>query len=188
MAKTRAQKQDLMNQYKELVDRGNFVVLKVNRLPANALVVFRKELAELNASFKIMKNKVFKKSVENHEKLATVDYTDQLAILDGGDDLVSALKKLDVLIEQSKADHALAGMPEDELKQYKPFEFYIGYMQDSLLDASEVAKLKDLPSRQTLLGMLVGTIAAPVTGLMNVMNGNTRNLIYALNDLKEKKQ
>ena len=37
-------------------------------------------------------------------------------------------------------------------------------------------------------GEVLGQLMAPVSGLVNVLNGPIRNLIYALEDLRKKKE
>ncbi len=187
MPKTRSQKQVLMDLYKEMIDNGNFVLIKVNRIPAQALNEYRRAAKEQGIKLHILKNNIFAKAVQNHDQLKDVAYAGQLAIVSAQDDIVTALKELDKLQELSADIHALAGMDEDEVKEYKAYEFYIGYVDGALLDTAEVLRLKSLPSKETLLGQLVGTLAAPLTGFMSVLNGNTRNLIYALKDLEAKK-
>ncbi|HEX6462641.1 MAG TPA: 50S ribosomal protein L10 [Candidatus Saccharimonadales bacterium] len=49
------------------------------------------------------------------------------------------------------------------------------------LDTARIKALSDLPSKDQLRGMLVGTIAAPLTGVMGVLNGNLKSVLYALN-------
>ena len=44
-----------------------------------------------------------------------------------------------------------------------------------------------MPPREALLAQVVGTIAAPLSGLVNVLSGNMRNLVNLLNNLKEKR-
>ena len=56
-----------------------------------------------------------------------------------------------------------------------------------LLTAAEVKALAPLPSREQLIGQVVGTIAAPLTGFVGVMSGNVRSIINVLNALQEAK-
>lgn len=62
-----------------------------------------------------------------------------------------------------------------------------GVLEGSYIEASEVKALSALPSKQELLGKLVGTINAPVSGFVNVLAGNIRGLANVLNAIKEQK-
>jgi len=50
-----------------------------------------------------------------------------------------------------------------------------------LMDEARVNQLASLPSKQQLYARLVGTIAAPLSGLVNVLSGNMRGLVNVLN-------
>jgi large subunit ribosomal protein L10 len=51
----------------------------------------------------------------------------------------------------------------------------------------EVLKVAKLPSREILLGKVIGSLQSPLYGFVNVLNGPARKLVYALNAMKEKK-
>jgi large subunit ribosomal protein L10 len=58
---------------------------------------------------------------------------------------------------------------------------------DAMLSEKEVAKLATLPSKQILLGKLVGQLNAPIQGLHYALQWNLNKLVWALNSVKEKK-
>jgi len=62
-----------------------------------------------------------------------------------------------------------------------------GTLEGKYIDAVFVKNLASLPSKQELLGKLVGTINAPVSGFVNVLAGNLRALVSVLNNIKEAK-
>ncbi|RWZ78016.1 MAG: 50S ribosomal protein L10 [Candidatus Chaera renei] len=57
-----------------------------------------------------------------------------------------------------------------------------------MLDATAVKELAELPSKDTLRGILVGTLSAPFKGMACVMNANLQGVIYALNARAEAKK
>ncbi len=59
-----------------------------------------------------------------------------------------------------------------------------GFMEGMMRSESEVIELAKLPSRDELLAKFVGTIQAPVSGFANVLQGNIRNLLYVLSQVK----
>lgn len=63
---------------------------------------------------------------------------------------------------------------------------YGGILEGKFISAAAVKNLASLPSKHQLLGMLVGTINAPVTGFVSALAGNIRNLVSVLNNLKDK--
>jgi large subunit ribosomal protein L10 len=61
-------------------------------------------------------------------------------------------------------------------------------LKGRLLDESEVKAIASLPQKEVLIAQLLGQLMAPISGLVNVLNGSIRNLMYALEDLKKKKE
>ncbi len=55
------------------------------------------------------------------------------------------------------------------------------------MSAKEVNDLAKLPSKEEMLAKLVGTLNAPLTGLVNVLSGNTRGLVTVLKAIADSK-
>ena len=72
-------------------------------------------------------------------------------------------------------------------KEHEELKVVAGVFDRKLVDKAAVMVLSKLPSKQELIAMTVGTIAAPLSGFMNVLQGNTRKLLYALTAIKESK-
>lgn len=62
-----------------------------------------------------------------------------------------------------------------------------GVLGNQILSAAEVKALAKIPSKEQLLGQLVGTLNAPISGFVNVLAGNLRGLVQVLNAVKEQK-
>ena len=61
-------------------------------------------------------------------------------------------------------------------------------MEGEILAADEVKALAKLPSRDELLGKVVGSVQAPLYGLNAVLNGLLRGLVGALSAIEEQKK
>lgn len=66
-----------------------------------------------------------------------------------------------------------------------PLEFKGGYMNGALLTAGEVQTIARLPSRDVLYAQLVGTVAAPVSGLVRTLNALISGLALQLGQIAE---
>jgi large subunit ribosomal protein L10 len=64
---------------------------------------------------------------------------------------------------------------------------YGGILEGKLVDAAVVKSLASLPGKDELLGRLVGSINAPVSGFVNALAANLRNLVGVLNNIREAK-
>ena len=62
-----------------------------------------------------------------------------------------------------------------------------GTLGSQVMSAAEVKALAKIPSKEQLLGQLVGTLNAPISGFVNVLAGNLRGLVQVLNAVKEQK-
>jgi large subunit ribosomal protein L10 len=62
-----------------------------------------------------------------------------------------------------------------------------GVLEGAFLPSAQVIALSKIPSKQQLLGQLVGTLNAPVSGFVNVLAGNIRGLVTVLGAIKDQK-
>lgn len=81
---------------------------------------------------------------------------------------------------------ALRDFAKDRTNKF--FSIKGGVLGDSVLSADQLGALADLPSREVLLGMVVSTIAAPISGLLTVLSGPARGLATCLDQIREKKE
>jgi large subunit ribosomal protein L10 len=63
----------------------------------------------------------------------------------------------------------------------------LGTLDGKLLSREDVNELAQLPSRDVLLAMVVGTIAAPMTQVIGVMRQKVASLLYVLQAAADKK-
>jgi len=62
-----------------------------------------------------------------------------------------------------------------------------GFLNKEALTKDQVEALAKLPSKVELIAKTVGTIKAPLTGFVNVLSGNLRNLVFALKTIEKSK-
>jgi len=88
----------------------------------------------------------------------------------------------------SKQDEvAAARIVNNFAKKNEAVKIFGGVLEGKFIDDAKVKNLASLPSREELLSKLVGSINAPVSGFVNVLAGNLRNLLNVLNNIKEAK-
>ena len=63
-----------------------------------------------------------------------------------------------------------------------------GMLGGTPIDAGQLTRLATLPSRDVLLGKIAGGMAAPLSGMANVLAGNLRALGNVLNAVADKKR
>lgn len=72
-------------------------------------------------------------------------------------------------------------------KENKAFVVKGGVMGSQIITVADIKALASMPSREQLLAMVVGTIAAPLQGLVTVLSAPARGLVTVLSQLAEKK-
>lgn len=72
-------------------------------------------------------------------------------------------------------------------KAHETMSIFGGMLEGTYIDSEKVVALSALPSKEQLLGRLVGTINAPLSGFVNVLAGNIRSLVTVLNGIKDAK-
>ena len=104
----------------------------------------------------------------------------------------------DALDEHLNGTTALAISPSDPVAAAKvlsefakksngSFTIKAGFVDGKVINADEVKALADLPSREVLVAQVLGGLNAPISGFVNVLNGNLRGLVVALNAIAEQK-
>ncbi len=73
-------------------------------------------------------------------------------------------------------------------KKYNKLELKVGVVEGKIIDTNGIKALAELPSREVLIAKVLGGFNAPISGLVNVLNGNIRGLVVALNAIAEQKQ
>ncbi len=80
------------------------------------------------------------------------------------------------------------------LKEYandrtqKAFILKGGLLESQQLDLNQLMALAELPSKEVMRGQVVRTIAAPISGLVNVLAGTMRNFVTCLAQIRDKKE
>lgn len=72
-------------------------------------------------------------------------------------------------------------------KKYDKLELKAGVVEGRIIDVNGIKSLAELPSREVLIARVLGGLNAPISGFVNVLNGNIRGLVVALNAIAEQK-
>lgn len=86
----------------------------------------------------------------------------------------------------SQDEVAAAKIIEKFAKTNQNLKILGGILESKFMSIEQVKALAKLPSKEELLGKLVGTIQAPISGFVNVCAGNIRGLVQVLKGISEK--
>jgi large subunit ribosomal protein L10 len=71
-------------------------------------------------------------------------------------------------------------------KKFPELELKVGVIEGRIVDIEEINKLAELPSKDVLIARVLGGFNTPLTSFVNVLNGNIRGLVIALNAIAQK--
>lgn len=93
-----------------------------------------------------------------------------------------------VTMLQTEGDQvAPAKLLAELIKEHETMQALGGLLDQKWMTANDITALAKLPSKDELIAKAVGSIAAPLSGMVNVLAGNLRNLVYVMNAIKEAK-
>ncbi|MFH1946866.1 MAG: 50S ribosomal protein L10 [Candidatus Magasanikbacteria bacterium] len=172
MAKTKQQKEETIKLLVDSIKNSKSVVFaNFQGLKVKESEELRQKCREQNIGIVASKKTLVKKA------LAEAGFDVDTKSFEGG---VSALFGMEDEV-------APAQIVSNFAKKHNVVSFFGGVLEGNFIDATKVTELSKLPSKQELYARLVGTINAPVSGFVNVLAGNIRNLVSVLNNIKEAK-
>lgn len=167
---TKQQKEQLVKEISERLAKTKAAVFAdYTGLSVAKLTELRRKLSVQSAELKVAKKTLIDISFKQSGIMGvdTKKMTGQVAVAFGYQDEVGAAKILN-----------------DFAKQNKQLKILGGILENKFIDKLSVLSLAKLPSKPELLGKLVGTIAAPMSGMLNVLQGNLRGLVRVLSQIK----
>jgi len=176
MPKNKDQKKEILSNLSEKIKKSKSVVFAgFNALGVkdneNLRAKLRAENSEYYVAKKTLINRAFKDS--KIEGLDTRNFDGKIAAIFSYEDEIAPAK----IIGEFKKD-----------KEKKDKIFFLGgILENKLLSREEVEELSKLPSKHELYAKLVGSLNSPISGFVNVLAGNLRNLVGVLKAISEKK-
>jgi large subunit ribosomal protein L10 len=169
----RSEKTSIIAELRSKVQDSSFLIFADYRgLNVGKTEELKKRLRGVKAQFQVIQNRMFKRvASELSQPGLEKGIAGPSAMIYGKGDVVLAAKVL-----------------KDFIKENSLPEIKIGSLQGALLSAADVQQLAGLPSREILLATLVGTIAAPLTQLVGVLQQKVASVVYVLKAIQEKKE
>jgi large subunit ribosomal protein L10 len=171
MAKTRSEKSELLDKYKEILqNKGGYFLVNSDKTDTSTISDLKMKLKEANANYTVVKNTLFKVALQDTKQpLETQNLDGPTAIIYFDEDPTAPAKLVKGIQKGKEILSAKGGVYEGEF-----------------LSEERVMQLAEIPSREVLLAQLVGTMNAPLTGFINVLTGNVKSLTVVLKGISEK--
>ena len=174
MPKTKEQKRTILKQLSDKIGKAKSIIFtRYSGLTVKDNEDLRVKLRKEDNEYYVAKKTLFSLALKDKaiSGLDVKKFEGQVAAIFGYGDEVSTAK----IVDQFKKN-----------KEGK-IEFIGGILENKYINAAEVASLAKLPSKQELYAKIVGSINAPVSGFVNALAGNIRNLVQVLKAIEEKK-
>ena len=165
-------KKKVVDELKQKIDSASVMIISDYRgVTVKQITELRSKLYAHESEFKIIKNTLLSRALESagFEQLKE-HLSGPIGVLLGYKDPVEPLKALVDFIEENE---------KGEIK--------VGVVEKSIIDKKGLENMSQLPPKEVLLARMVGGFQAPISGLVHVLSGTIRKLVYAINAVKEKK-
>lgn len=171
-ATLKAKEAEVSEIQEKLQKSQSVMFLDYRGLTVSEVTELRNKMRAAGVEYKVIKNTMIRRAAQE----AGVEGLDEIlegptAVAFGYEDPVAPAKILVDFIENAK---------KTQLKG--------GVLAGRAMSQAEIKDLASLPSKEQLLAKLMGSLNAPVTGLVMALSGIPRKLVYALNAIKEKKE
>jgi large subunit ribosomal protein L10 len=175
MPKSKIQKGEIFRDLSEKIKKSKSMVFAgFNALGVKDNEALRAKLRSENSEYYVAKKTLLNLALkENKLDINVRDFDGKVAAIFSYEDEVAPAK-------------ILGNFRKDKEKENKIF-FLGGILEGKLLSKSEVEALSALPSKTELYAKLVGSLNAPISGFVNALAGNLRNLVNVLKAIEEQK-
>ena len=166
MALTKAKKNEVLSNLKTNLKEANSVGFTSNiGLTVEEVTALRVSLREVNSTFTLAKKTLIKIAFKDVYGVELNDdmLPGQIALVLSNEDAVAGLGKVN--------DFMKKGQPGAEKMQWT-----WAYFEEEILDAAAAKEVAAMPSRDTLLSRLVGSLQSPLSGLARFLDAAAKEL------------
>ena len=157
----------------QLIEKNpNLLLVKIGKTTHQSLETLRRELRKSDSKIKVIKNTLFEKAIN---KIALKDK------------LFTNFKKQFFPLKETTALVTLSNRWSDGLKALYLFSkkdstlsFKLALLDKNIYDAEKSIQIAQLPSREELLGKIIGSMKSPMSKFVYALKYNTNKLVYIL--------
>jgi len=175
MAITKEKKKRLLEGWKEKVSASEAMfVVSYQGLKAEELGQVRRQIKEGGAELQVIKNRLFKMALENDSGQPS----DLAEFIEGPAGVVFAKEDgLDILKKLNSMKN-----------EFPAFQIRGGVVEGTVFAAEKVKYLASIPSREVMLGRVLGGMQAPIFNLEYLLNSILSSFVILISNWKDKKR
>ncbi len=169
MPRTKEEKKEIVKGLEDRVKRQEAMVfVNFKGLKMDDFTELRDELGKSDSEMVVSKKSLMDLAFKNNGLEIDVDsLKEEIAVIFGYSDSVAPAK---IAYEFSKKNPGL--------------KMVGGFTEGAMRNQEEIVELAKLPSREEILGTVVGTLQAPISGFVTVLQGNITGLVRVLSQVK----
>jgi large subunit ribosomal protein L10 len=141
-------------------------------LDGETLRLLRVSVRKASGVFKVMKNTLVQKAIEQTEYQAIQsDFQGPVGVVFGYGDPIGSIKAAKEFSEKQKT-----------------FKLKTGMMEGKVLDLRAIQAIAALPGRPVMIAQLLSRLQSPLYGLAGTLNGVIAKLVRGLNAVRERRE
>ena len=161
----RPEKKYLVAEVNQHLEKSHYVYLaNYERITVEEIAELRASLAEHNAEFHVIKNRIFGVAAAARNLPDLSEYlTGQTEIIVGGDNPSGVAKVIN-----------------EFFKSKEKVDLKVGILDEKVLTKEEITVLAKLPGLESLRAQLLGLLTQPGTGFVRILNAVPQSLVNLL--------
>ncbi len=172
MAKTKEQKKKAVKKLNEKIkEQTTMLFVDFSGLKVQEGLDLRRKLEEVDGEMKVAKKTLIQIALDKNNLEKNIEeMKGEIALVFGYKDEIAPAKVIYNFTKENENLKILGGFFENEFQ-----------------DREKFIELAQLPSKEELLGRLVGSISSPVKGFVRSLQYNLKGLVFALDAIKNNK-
>ena len=174
----RPEKQAIVAELKESFSQAKGIVLTGYKgLTVAQDTKLRAKMREAGVTYRVVKNTMLRFAAKDLGYDGLIPHLEgTTAVAYSNDDVIAPAKVIEAFIK------------ENNLAKTEVLIVKAGVVDGKVIDAAGVKELASLPSREVLIAKMLGSMQAPVSGIVNVLQGTIRNAVYVLEAIRKQKE
>jgi len=146
-------------------------------LSGNQIATLRSKIKTSGGEMLVEKNTLISLALKDSGHKIEKDQDPEETLLTGPTATILAYEDEIAPIRETAQSNKEIGLPS----------FKFGFFGLEFLNSQGVETLSKIPGRDTLQAKLVSSLSSPIYGIVGVLGANLRNLVFAINAIKENK-
>lgn len=170
---TKAFKNNKVEEIKESISKAKVAIVSDYRgLSVADITDLRRRLQKEDGDYTVVKNTLAKIAIKDTQFEGLEEFLNgPSAIAFGFGDEVAPAKVILKYLKEAKKTNEVRG----------------GVLDGKVVSANDVKEISNLPSKQELLAKIMGSLNSPAQGIANTLNGVTRALVIAMEEVRKQK-